>query len=94
MKRLISRKQLEERLIARALEDPDFRQLLSKSPKTAVEREMARMTGKRVKLPAKLVIRVHQETASTLHLTLPAPSDVFATASTDLLSFWQGVFTT
>ena len=80
--------------MSRALEDPAFRRQLSKSPKATVERELTQMTGKRVKLPAKLVIHVHQETANTLHLTLPASTDVFATAPTDLLSFWQGVFTT
>jgi hypothetical protein len=80
--------------MSRALEDPAFRKLLSRSPKAAIEQELKRMTGKRVKLPAKLVIRVHQETVNTLHLTLPAPTDVFAVEPTDLLSFWQSVFTT
>ena len=58
--------ELQAQIIARALEDEGFRTGVIDNPKTAI----AAMFG--VNLPAELDIQVHEDTATTTHLVLPA----------------------
>ncbi|MEN9223561.1 MAG: NHLP leader peptide family RiPP precursor [Thermostichus sp. BF3_bins_97] len=59
------RKDLEARLIRRAWEDDQFRQLLLKDPRRAIESELGQP------LPDSLKIRVLEEDPDTLYLVLP-----------------------
>lgn len=61
-----SRKDLETAVILRAWKDDAFRRELLANPKAAI----AKVTGK--PLPDDLQVVVHEETAKTLHLCLPA----------------------
>jgi len=63
---LKTRKDLEAAVIMRAWKDDAFRRELLSDPKAAI----ARLTGK--PLPAGVKVVVHEETATTLHLCLPA----------------------
>ena len=56
---------LESQLIAKAWQDPAFKQTLINDPKGTIEKE----TG--MKIPDGVEIQVHEETADTLHLVLP-----------------------
>jgi hypothetical protein len=59
------RKQLEEKLIAKAMKDEAFRKNLLENPKTAIEEE----TG--IKLPESINLKVVEEDAATFYLVLP-----------------------
>ena len=59
------RKQLEEKLIAKAMKDESFRKNLLENPKAAIEEE----TG--IKLPEALNLKVVEENPSTFYLILP-----------------------
>jgi hypothetical protein len=61
-----SRKDLEAAVILKAWKDDAFRKELLSNPKAAI----AKLTGK--PLPADMQVVVHEETAKTLHLCLPA----------------------
>jgi hypothetical protein len=61
-----SRKDLESALILKAWKDDAFRQELLSNPKAAIEK----LTGHRV--PDDVQVVVHEETARTFHLCLPA----------------------
>ena len=60
------RKQIEERLIEKAMKDEVFRKQLLENPKEIIEKE----TG--VKFPADLNLRVLLETTGQVYLVLPA----------------------
>ena len=64
----VARLNIEERLIARASADPCFRSSLLSSPKAAIAEE----TG--LILPEDVVVEVHEELPSRLHLVLPVSS--------------------
>ncbi len=59
------RKQLEEKLIARAMKDETFRKMLLENPKAAIEEE----TG--IKTPGAVNLHVVEEDPSTFYLVLP-----------------------
>jgi hypothetical protein len=59
------RKQLEEKLIAKAMKDETFRKNLLENPKAAIEEE----TG--IKLPEAINLKVVEENPSTFYLILP-----------------------
>jgi len=59
------RKQLEEKLIAKAMKDETFRKILLENPKAAIEEE----TG--IKLPEAINLKVVEEDAATFYLVLP-----------------------
>lgn len=61
-----NRKQLEERLIEKAMKDETFRKQLLENPRGIVEQE----TG--ITLPEKISIRVVQEKPDEVFLVLPA----------------------
>ena len=60
------RKQIEERLIEKAMKDEVFRKQLLENPREMVEQET------RMKLPEGISIRVVQETPDQVFLVLPA----------------------
>ena len=64
------RREVEAFLIARALRDDEFRQMLIADPKAALEAEMSRLRID-IKLPRNLKVEVLQETPDTLYLVLP-----------------------
>ena len=59
------RKQLEEKLIAKAMKDENFRKNLLENPQAAIEEE----TG--IKLPEAINLKVVEENPSTFYLILP-----------------------
>ncbi len=59
------RRQLEEKLIARAMKDDAFRKTLLENPKAAIEKE----TG--IKLPEAINLKVVEEDVATFFLVLP-----------------------
>ncbi len=59
------RKQLEEKLIAKAMKDEAFRKTLLENPKAAIEEE----TG--IKIPGAVNLNVVEEDPSTFYLVLP-----------------------
>ena len=64
------RRELEDHLINRALRDDEFRELLIREPRRALEAELRRL-GLGIVLPPGLKIEVLEETADTLYLILP-----------------------
>lgn len=52
-------------IITRAMKDEAFRQQLLSNPRKAIESEPG------VSLPANLMIQVHEDTPTTIHLVLP-----------------------
>ena len=55
----------QEQIIARAMKDEAFRQELLTNPKAALERELG------ITIPDDVVIRVYEDTSTTIHLALP-----------------------
>jgi len=64
----VARLNIEERLIERASVDPQFRQMLLSSPKTAIAEEIGLI------LPDDVSVQVHEEQPLRLHLVLPVSS--------------------
>ena len=87
----VSRTQLQRRLIARAWEDDNFKKELLKDPMKAVERELAILSGKPVRLGRHIQIHIHEEKPGELHFVLPPARDVFASDDKDLVIFWESV---
>ena len=59
------RKQLEQKLIEKAMKDDSFRQELLRNPKEVIEAEFGR------KIPESIQINVLEEDANTVYLILP-----------------------
>jgi hypothetical protein len=59
------RKQLEQRIIEKAMKDEQFRERLMTSPNETIEQEL------RVKLPASLRINVLEEKHDSVYLVIP-----------------------
>ena len=53
-------------LVDKACEDEEFRDQLLTDPKSAIRQELD------IELPASLSIQVHEDSAETVHLVLPA----------------------
>ncbi len=64
------RREIETRLIARALRDDGFRQTLMADPKAAIEAELSRLRLD-IKLSRSLKVEVLREAPDTLYLILP-----------------------
>ena len=85
----VSRRELEDHLITRAWEDEAFRKKLLKDPRATVEKELCALSGRPVRLEARVRIQIHEEEDNVLHFILPARRDAFACRETDLVVFWQ-----
>ena len=64
-----TRREIELQLIEKAWKDDTFRQALRTDPRGAVESELG------AKLPARVQVKVVEETADTFYLVLPATPD-------------------
>ena len=61
----LSRRELQERIVARAWTDDEFRRKFVADPKGQFEEHLG------TKLPQSLTIAVHEETADSLHFVIP-----------------------
>ena len=66
-----SRRDIEEHLAKRAMEDEAFLSALRENPKAAVEQELANLLPGFIQLPSSMEIKLLEETPSTLYLVLP-----------------------
>ena len=57
-------------VIAKATKDMDFRELLLKNPKAAIQKELG------IVLPPEVSVQVHENSSTVIHLVLPQPLDV------------------
>ena len=64
-----TRKEIEQKIIKKALTDSAFKEQLLKDPKSALEQMLE------VVFPQDLTVQVHMEDANTIHLVLPPISD-------------------
>lgn len=67
------RKQLEQRIIEKAMKDEQFRAKLMTSPNETIEQELG------VKLPASLRINVLEEKPNNVYLVIPMTANEYAT---------------
>jgi hypothetical protein len=56
---------MKDKLIAKALKDPKFREELKKDPAAAIEKEFG------VKVPAGVKVKIVEDSADSVHLVLP-----------------------
>jgi hypothetical protein len=52
------------------MKDEGFRQRLLKNPKDAIQKELG------LELPKQITVQVHENSATVVHLVLPAPLDL------------------
>ena len=57
-------------VVAKAMKDASFRELLLKNPKAAIQKELG------LELPQEVSVQVHQNSSTVIHLVLPQPLDV------------------
>lgn len=62
-------KDIQEQVIAKAKEDPEFKQLILTNPKAALEQEIGQS------IPTDLEIKVVQQTKNKLYMVLPLEQD-------------------
>ena len=62
---MIQKKELEEKLIVKALKNEAFRKQLIDNPKVIIEQEM------RMKIPESILIKIVEEDPQTIYLVLP-----------------------
>ena len=75
----VTRRDLETRLIEKAWKDPEFKREIVSDPKGMLEKYLGQ------KLPEQLRIIIHEEDASTLHLSIPpAPSNLSELSDVEL----------
>ena len=67
-----------EKIVTKAMRDPAFRAALLKDANAAVEKELG------VKIPAGLKIKVVEDSATTVHLALPAAAKKGELSDSDL----------
>ena len=60
--------EMHAKIVGKAAADAEFRARLLSDPKGAIEQELG------VTIPASLSIEVHEDSAETVHLTLPPDS--------------------
>lgn len=65
-------------VIAKALKDPAFKAELLKNPAAAIEKAAG------VKIPAGVTVKVVEDSATTVHLVLPAAASKGALSDSDL----------
>ena len=74
-KPVTTRKDLEDRIILKALQDPNYKAQLLKNPKGVVQQEVHAIDAS-VTLPDQLVVHVHEESTDVRHIVIPRnPSD-------------------
>lgn len=56
---------MKDKIIAKALKDPQFREALKKDPAAVIEKELG------IKVPAGVKIKIVEDTAQAVHLVLP-----------------------
>ena len=64
-----TRKELEQKIINRAMRDETFRNKLKADPKSAIEETL------RIKLPDDIKININMESANDVHITIPHTGD-------------------
>jgi nitrile hydratase alpha subunit len=75
----VSRHEIETQLIEKCWKDPEFKRQVVSDPKGMLERHIGQ------KLPEQVKIFIHEEDASTLHLSIPpAPSNLSELSDDDL----------
>ena len=62
---MMQKRELEQKLIGKALKDEAFRKQLLENPKVAIEREMG------MKVPESMNIKIMEEDPQTIYLVLP-----------------------
>lgn len=76
----MNRKELENKIIARAWQDESFKEELLSNPKAAFERES-------IELPESIELRVVEENANTLYFVLPPkPSEELSDAELETVA--------
>ena len=75
--------EMRARIVAKAADDAEFRTRLLSDPKGAIGEELG------VTIPASMSIEVHENSAETVHLTLPPDSRL---SESDLEQASGGVF--
>ena len=75
--------EMRARIVAKAADDAEFRARLLSDPKGAIGEELG------VTIPASMSIEVHENSAETVHLTLPPDSRL---SESDLEQASGGVF--
>jgi hypothetical protein len=65
---LDSRQQVEQHILHKATTDAQFRQTLLANPKGAIAAECG------ITFPETVIIHIHEETPTSLHLVVPTPS--------------------
>ena len=78
-----TRKDLESRIIAKALNDSKYKEQLLADPKRIVQQEVHSVDAS-VKLPDNLQIVVHEESRTTVHIVLPQNPGATAAGDDDL----------
>lgn len=61
----LSRREVEEKLIKKAMEDPAFYGQLKDNPREILSKELG------INLPDDVTVTVHQETSRDIHLVIP-----------------------
>jgi hypothetical protein len=73
---VLTRRDLEARIIAKAWKNPAYKQRLLADPKGTLQHEIAEVDPS-VSLPTGLQVHVHEEAPDTYHLVLPRnPKDI------------------
>jgi hypothetical protein len=73
---VLSRRDLEARIIAKAWRDPKYKKALVANPKAVLQQEIAAIDPS-VALPTGLKVAVHEEAPNIYHLVLPrSPKDI------------------
>ncbi|MEO0683870.1 MAG: NHLP leader peptide family RiPP precursor [Cyanobacteria bacterium J06649_11] len=67
-----SRQDVESFIIAKAMEDKDFRQALLADPKSVMEKELSIIAGKEIHLPEEFEVKIVEEKPNVAYLTLPS----------------------
>jgi Nitrile hydratase, alpha chain len=74
----MTRKEIEEKIIAKAWQDNDFKQRLLSDPKHTLQEEG-------ISLPDSIEVRVVEENANALYFVIPAqPSDIESLSAEEL----------
>lgn len=69
-KPILTRRDLEARIVARAWREPNYKQRLLQNPKSVLLEQLQTISPS-VELPAALNVAVHEEAADQYHLVLP-----------------------
>ena len=76
--------EIEDRILAKAAADDEFRARLTDDPKAVIAREFG------INLPERFDIRVHENTPTTRHLVLPQ-SELLAESDLELVAGGEGM---